>query len=93
MSGSRSYIETEAQVLVKQMDFRFRDGSDGSIFLISQLNQILPETQDWLFDTVVAILLILVLTKPGYEPLDLPGGCVPAEPAEKSHPEYQGRES
>ena len=62
VSGSRSYIETEAQVLVKQMDFRFRDGSDGSIFLISQLNQILPETQDWLFDTVVAILLILVLT-------------------------------
>ncbi len=61
-SGSRSYIETDAQVMVKQMDFTFQDGSNGSIFLISQLNRILPETQDWLFDMVVAILLILVLT-------------------------------
>ena len=61
-TGSRSYIETDAQVMVKQMDFTFRDGSDGSIFLISQLNRILPETQDWLFDMVIAILLILVLT-------------------------------
>ena len=29
-------MRQKAQVLVKQMDFRFRDGSDGSIFLISR---------------------------------------------------------
>lgn len=61
-SASRSYIETDAQVMVKQMDFNFQDGSNGSIFLISQLNRILPETQDWIFDMIIAILLILVLT-------------------------------
>ena len=39
------YLDGESQHLVKQMDFTFGDGDKGSIFLISQVDELLPEVK------------------------------------------------
>ena len=61
-SDSAMYIRTEEQSLVKQVDFRFSDGSEGSVFLITRMNQVIPDMQNWIFDMVIIVILILVVT-------------------------------
>ena len=61
-TDSAMYIRTEEQSLVKQVDFQFQDGSQGSAFLITRMNQVIPDIQNWLVDVVIIIILILVAT-------------------------------
>lgn len=61
-SDSGMYIRTEEQSLVKQVDFVFQDGAEGSIFLITRMNQVFPGMRNWMFDMVVIVILILVTT-------------------------------
>lgn len=61
-SVSGTYVDGEKQVLIKQIDFVFPDDIQGSIFIVTTAYEILPEVQDLLFDALVSIVLILVLT-------------------------------
>lgn len=61
-TDSAMYIRTEEQSLVKQVDFQFQDGSQGSAFLITRMNQVIPDIQNWLVDMVIIIILILIAT-------------------------------
>ena len=61
-SESGMYIRTQEQSLVKQVDFRFQDGAEGSIFLITRMNQVFPGMKNWLTDMVLIVILILVIT-------------------------------
>lgn len=56
------YLEGAAQSLLKQVDFRCADGAEGSIFIITSAESILPEMKRLLIDMAVSILLILALT-------------------------------
>ncbi len=50
----------ELNKYVKQLDFRFRDGSEGSVFVVSKLNSLI--SRHLLVDMFVAIVLILIFT-------------------------------
>ena len=61
-SGSGFYIEGETQSLVKQIDFLFSDGGQGSIFIVTSMEQIQPEIRGILFDLLISVVLILIFT-------------------------------
>lgn len=48
------------QKLVKQIDFRFSDGSDGSVFIITRVNSVISKTL--LIYMFFAIVIILIVT-------------------------------
>lgn len=56
------YVDGEEQALIKQIDFICEDGSDGSIFIITILEETVPEIKSLIADGLVAIAMILVLT-------------------------------
>ena len=39
------YLDGESQHLVKQMDFQFPDKTEGSVFIISNVDDLLPEVK------------------------------------------------
>lgn len=54
------YYYSQLQKLVKQADFLFSDGAEGSIFLITPINN--RFTESFLTDMMIAIALILLFT-------------------------------
>lgn len=50
----------ELNKFVKQLDFRFRDGAEGSVFVISKVNSLI--SRNLLVDMFIAIVLILIFT-------------------------------
>lgn len=56
------YIDGEEQALIKQIDFKYKDGSEGSAFIVTILEETVPEIKNLMADVIVSVLLILVLT-------------------------------
>ncbi len=56
------YIGEEIQALVKQVDFTFTDGKEGSLFLVIRANAIVPQLRNLLANMVIVVVLILILT-------------------------------
>lgn len=56
------YLGGEAQALVKQVDFRYEDGEEGSAFIVTDVSDMIPEVQEFLVDIVLGIVLVLILT-------------------------------
>ncbi len=56
------YVDGEEQALIKQIDFICEDGSEGSIFIVTILEETVPEIKSLIADGLVAIAMILVLT-------------------------------
>ncbi len=61
-AGSGFYMEGEEQALIKQIDVAFQDGSKGSVFIITSLEQLLPDVKGILVDLMISVLLILIFT-------------------------------
>lgn len=61
-TGGSLYTGKATQCLVKQHDFRFADGSDGSAFFVTPVGGILPEAKTMFADMVVAVVMILLFT-------------------------------
>lgn len=61
-SSSGTYIDGEEQNLIKQIDFVYADDSEGSIFIVTRLEEMIPEMKSLLVDILISIVLILVLT-------------------------------
>lgn len=59
---SVSYLDGEEQSLVRQIDFHFSDGQEGSLFIVTAMEQILPEVKGILIDLLISVVLILVFT-------------------------------
>ena len=57
---SNSGFYNDMQKLVKQIDFRFSDGSDGSVFIITRVNSVISKTL--LIYMFFAIVIILIVT-------------------------------
>lgn len=56
------YVDGEEQILIKQIDFRYPDDSEGSAFIVTTLEETVPEIKSLMADVLVSVLLILVLT-------------------------------
>ena len=54
------YYYNELEKYVKQIDFRFIDGSQGSVFVITKMNSLI--SKHLLVDMLIAILVILIFT-------------------------------
>lgn len=57
-----TYIAGSEQAMVKQLDFEYEDGSEGSIFIVTTAQQILPKWKEMILDAVFCVVLILLLT-------------------------------
>ncbi|MFP3155781.1 HAMP domain-containing histidine kinase [Lachnospiraceae bacterium ZAX-1] len=61
-ASSGIYVDGEEQCLMKQINFKFKDGANGSIFIVTSMEQVIPEMKDIMVDLGVSIVLILVFT-------------------------------
>jgi len=61
-SDTGTYIGWDIQALVKQVDFIFSDGSEGTIFIITPARMMIPQLKSLLYETIIAVILILLIT-------------------------------
>lgn len=57
-----TYIGGNHPFLIKSQDFYFSDGGEGTIFVITDLNTLLPQIKTVLIQTLISFLLILMFT-------------------------------
>ena len=50
------------KLLIKQADFRFRDHSKGSVFIVTMTKDLLPQTRSMAFQVMLAFVVVLILT-------------------------------
>lgn len=56
------YLGGEAQVLVKQIDFRYPDNTKGSAFIITDVKNVIPEVTEFIIDLLIVVVLVLFVT-------------------------------
>ncbi|HEX3076313.1 MAG TPA: HAMP domain-containing sensor histidine kinase [Lachnospiraceae bacterium] len=56
------YLGGEYPCLVKQQDFYFSDGTEGSIFVITDVNKLIPQFRSSVIQCTFAFILIIVMT-------------------------------
>lgn len=56
------YLGGEVQALVKQLDFVFPKGEEGSAFIVTSVSSMIPEVRSLMMDMVMALIMILVIT-------------------------------
>lgn len=56
------YLDGETQHLVKQIDFLFPDGGEGSVFIVSNVDGLLPEIKIMMWEMLLAGIMIIVFT-------------------------------
>ncbi len=61
-TGAGYFIDGDTQSLVKQVDFLCTDGAEGSIFIVTSSESILPEIRQMMIGLIIVIILILALT-------------------------------
>ncbi len=57
-----AYIDSADHAIIKQVDFLFSDGEEGSAFIISSVQEMMPEIKDMIVDMMISVVLILVFT-------------------------------
>lgn len=62
ISENGLYLGGEAQALVKQVDFLFPDESKGSAFIVSNVDGMIPEMEEFIVDITFCVILILIFT-------------------------------
>jgi len=61
-SDSGMYMDGEEQAFIKQIDFLFPDGEEGSAFIVTTAYELLPEIKNLVLDIFISIFLILLCT-------------------------------
>ena len=56
------YLDGEEQHLIKQIDFQYRDGSEGTVFIITNVGEYMPEIKDLLLEMLLVGVTIICLT-------------------------------
>ncbi len=56
------YLDGESQHLIKQVDFKYSDGSEGSVFLVSSMDDYIPEVKSMFIELLMMGVLILLMT-------------------------------
>lgn len=55
------YLDEESQHLIKQMDFFFPDGQEGSAFIISNVDKLIPEVRSMMVEMLILGITILMV--------------------------------
>lgn len=55
------YLDGDSQHLIKQMDFLYPDGAEGSVFLVSKVDDLLPEVKTMIQEMLISGIMILVI--------------------------------
>ena len=50
------------QALVKQIDFRYPEGAEGSAFIVTDVSNVIPEVEEFFVDMLVGIIIVLTLS-------------------------------
>ena len=61
-SDSGIYIGKDVKSYVKQLDMNFSDGTQGSAFIITGVENIIPQVKSLVRDMIVTIIVILIFT-------------------------------
>lgn len=56
------YIGGTVQSLIKQIDFQYSDGDSGSVFVVTQVGQMIPQVKHLIVEIFIATVLILIFT-------------------------------
>lgn len=56
------YLDGDSQHLIKQMDFLFPDGSEGSLFIVSRVDDFVPEVKSMVIEMFASGISILLVT-------------------------------
>ncbi|QHQ60378.1 HAMP domain-containing protein [Anaerocolumna sedimenticola] len=56
------YIDTKNPFLLKQKDFHFTDGSEGSIFVITDVDTLVPQIRSSAIQMVCSLIFVVILT-------------------------------
>ena len=56
------YLGGEVQALVKQVDFRYPEGEEGSAFIVTNISNVIPEVEEFVMDMMFGVGVVLVLT-------------------------------
>ena len=60
-SENSIYLGGEAQALVKQIDFQYEDGEEGSAFLVTDVGTVMPEVR-----AMAREIVIIVVSDPAF---------------------------
>lgn len=56
------YIGGNLQALVKQLDFRYSDQTEGTAFIVTSISGMIPEMESLVMDVIMVLALILIFT-------------------------------
>lgn len=56
------YLGGEAQALIKQVDFLYPQGEQGSAFIVTDVSRVIPEVEEFFVDVLFGIVFVLILT-------------------------------
>ncbi|WP_310601933.1 sensor histidine kinase [Anaerosporobacter sp.] len=56
------YLGGEYPCLIKQQDFYYQDGTEGSIFVVTDVNKLIPQLESSIIQCMIAFVLIIFLT-------------------------------
>ena len=55
------YLDGESQHLIKQLDFSFPDSQEGSAFIVSNVDELVPEMKSMMWEIVLLGISILMI--------------------------------
>ena len=61
-ANAGTYMGVGEQLLVKQIDFEFPDYGEGSAFIVTRVEEMVPEIKSLFIDALISIVIILILT-------------------------------
>lgn len=61
-SENGTYLGGETQSLVKQVDFLYSDGAKGSAFIVTDVDDAIPEVRNFMAEMALVVVIILALT-------------------------------
>lgn len=56
------YVNAKVPYLVKQLDFLFSDKETGSVYIVSDVNKLMPQTKTSLMQAVGSVLMVFLVT-------------------------------
>lgn len=56
------YLDGDIQHLIKQVDFQYGDGTEGSVFIISSVEDFIPEVKSMFLEILLSGVMILLIT-------------------------------
>ncbi len=61
------YLGGDAEALVKQVDFLFADGDEGSAFIVSDVSNVIPEIGHFFYEILIGLVVILIFTSAAHD--------------------------